>query len=134
MNLNIIPLQDPLQNVWKISSYLVVYPLKRRVSSFKFKGNRFQVCLNINVGDTFCRTVTGKNYKNIHEFNSSNKYLESLKCQTTLNNFFFSIWVFFHEHSQFTGQQGKWGVGMWVGGYLFNSSLPLPPASQTLRH
>ena len=22
--------------------------------------------------------------------------------------FFFSIWVFFHEHSQFTGQQGKW--------------------------
>ena len=21
--------------------------------------------------------------------------------------FFFSIWVFFHEHSQFTGQQGK---------------------------
>ena len=21
--------------------------------------------------------------------------------------FFFSVWVFFHEHSQFTGQQGK---------------------------
>ena len=42
--------------------------------------------------------------------------------------FFFSIWVFFHEHSRFTGQQGK------GEGYLFNSSLPLPPASQTLRH
>ena len=42
--------------------------------------------------------------------------------------FFFSIWVFFHEHSRFTGQQGK------GEGYLFNSSLPLPPASQTLRY
>ena len=39
MSLNMIPLQDPLQSVRKISSYLVVYPLKRRVSSFKFKGN-----------------------------------------------------------------------------------------------
>ena len=37
-------------------------------------------------------------------------------------DFFFSIWVFFHEHSLFTS------------GYLFNFSLPLPPASQTLRH
>ena len=33
------------------------------------------------------------------------------------------IWVFFHEHSQFTGkQEGR--------GYLFNSSLTLPPTSQ----
>ena len=38
--------------------------------------------------------------------------------------FFFSIWVFFQKHSQFTGQQGK------GEGYLFNSSLPLPPASK----
>ena len=36
---------------------------------------------------------------------------------------FFSIWVFFHEHSLFTGQQGK------GGGYLFNSSLPIPQSS-----
>ena len=42
--------------------------------------------------------------------------------------FFFSIWVFFHEHSLFTGQHGK------GEGYLFNSSLLLPPASQTLRN
>ena len=27
--------------------------------------------------------------------------------------FFFSIWVFFHEHSQFTGQQGK-GEGIYL--------------------
>ena len=38
---------------------------------------------------------------------------------------FFSIWVFFHENSRFTGQQGK------RGGFLFNYSLPLLPALQT---
>ena len=38
---------------------------------------------------------------------------------------FFSISVFFHEHSRFTGQQGKRET---------KSSLPLPSASQTLRH
>ena len=41
---------------------------------------------------------------------------------------FFSIWVFFHEHSRITGLEGK------GGGHFFNSSLPLPPASQILRH
>ena len=44
------------------------------------------------------------------------------------NAFFFAIWVFIHKHSQITGLQGKWG------GHFFNSSLPLPPASQTLKH
>ena len=29
------------------------------------------------------------------------------------NFFFFSIWVFFHEHSRFTGQQGK-GEGIYL--------------------
>ena len=33
--------------------------------------------------------------------------MEILKC------FFFSIWVFFHEHSLFTGQQGK-GEGIFL--------------------
>ena len=42
--------------------------------------------------------------------------------------FFFSIRVFFHEHPRFTGQQGKGEV------IYFSSSLPLPPASQALRH
>ena len=41
---------------------------------------------------------------------------------------FFSIWVFFHNHSRITGLQRE------GGGYSFNSSLPLPSASQTLRH
>ena len=41
--------------------------------------------------------------------------------------FFFSIWVFFHEHSRITGLQGK------GEGHFFNSSLPLPPALQTFR-
>ena len=40
---------------------------------------------------------------------------------------FFSIWVFFHVYSRFLGKQGG-------GGHLFNSSLPLPPTSQTLRY
>ena len=39
---------------------------------------------------------------------------------------FFYIWVFFYEHSRITGLQGK--------GHFFNSSLQLPPASQTPRH
>ena len=56
----------------------------------------------------------------------------SLLAKLKAYAFFFSIWVFFHEHSRFTGQQGKGRGG--GGGYLFNSSLPLPPASQTLRH
>ena len=37
---------------------------------------------------------------------------------------FFSVRVFFHKHSRFSGQQGR-------EGYFFNSSLPLPPASRT---
>ena len=43
--------------------------------------------------------------------------------------FFFFIWVFFHEHSQITGLQGKE-----KGISFFNSSLPLPPALPALRH
>ena len=29
------------------------------------------------------------------------------KCLKKVNTFFLSIWVFFHEHSRFTGQQAK---------------------------
>ena len=42
--------------------------------------------------------------------------------------FFCTIWIFFHEDSQFTGQKGK------RKGISFNSFLPLPPALQTLIH
>ena len=37
---------------------------------------------------------------------------------------FFYIWVFFHEHSRFIGQQGK-------GEAVSLSPILLPPASQT---
>ena len=47
----------------------------------------------------------------------------SLSCRC---NFFFRSDI--HEHSRLTEQPGE------VGGYLFNSSLPVPLASQTLRH
>ena len=43
---------------------------------------------------------------------------------TTDAFFFFFICFFFHEHLRFTRQQGRGK----------NSSLPLPPISQTLRH
>ena len=42
--------------------------------------------------------------------------------------YFFSIWVFIHEHSRITGLQGK-GVE-----HFINSSLPLPPSSRAFRH
>ena len=59
------------------------------------------------------------------ELNISERLL--IKCARYM--FFFAIWVFFHEHSRFTGQYRKGEED-----YLFNSSLPLPPASQTLNH
>ena len=43
---------------------------------------------------------------------------------------FFSIWVFFHKQPRFKVQIGKGGGG--GGSYLFNSSLPPSPISQTL--
>ena len=68
-----------------------------------------------------------------------NIHIHEIKHMTYLNNihnildnitclYFFSIRVFFQKHSRFTRQQGKRGA------YIFKSSLPLPPASQTLRH
>ena len=46
------------------------------------------------------------------------------KNQRVATSPFCSIWVFFHNHP--TAGEG--------GGHFLNSSLPLPPASQTLRH
>ena len=36
-----------------------------------------------------------------------NSYFGKVLLRDFANTFFFSIWVFFHEHSRFTGQQGK---------------------------
>ena len=56
----------------KISSYLVqanLYPLERRVGSFKCGGRRCQVCLNVTETETFTSTSTNQTYKINHEFN-----------------------------------------------------------------
>ena len=49
--------------------------------------------------------------KNLQKFSYQRAYI----CLVILhdNFFFFSIWVFFHEHSRFTGQQGK-GEGIFL--------------------
>ena len=45
-------------------------------------------------------------------YNQADK--KSLRAQLRKNKtFFFSIWVFFHEHSRFAGQQGK-GEGIYL--------------------
>ena len=70
-----------------------------------------------------------KKWKLIHCYQSYLSYYHTISRFFWYITFFiFFVWVLFHEHSWFTGQQGK------GGGDLFNSSLPLPPASQTLRH
>ena len=69
----------------KISSYLVqakLYPLERRVGSFKCGGRRCQACLNVTETETFTSTSTNQTYKINHEFNcneSSLIYLLSCK-------------------------------------------------------
>ena len=53
-----------------------------------------------------------------------------LKIEYGVNKFFFFFLNLGFLSQTFT-IHGTAGEG---GGYLFNSSLPLPPASQTLRH
>ena len=57
-------------------------------------------------------------------------YFVKIVCEGTISkrHIYFSIWVFFYEHSRFTGQQRN-GEAI-----FFNSSLPLPPVPQTFRH
>ena len=62
----------------KISSYLVrakLYPLERRVGSFKCWGRRSQVCLNVTETETFTSTSTNQTYKINHEFNCNESSL-----------------------------------------------------------
>ena len=57
---------------------------------------------------------------------SRSKGNQTIKLGYLIEQYFFSIWVLFHKHSQITGLQGnREGI---------TSSLPLRPASQTLRH
>ena len=39
-------------------------------------------------------------------------FLKDVKLMLLLFVCFFSIWVFFHEHSRFTGQQGKGRISL----------------------
>ena len=62
----------------KISSYLVrakLYPLERRVGSFKCGGRHCQVCLNVTETETFTSTSTNQTYKINHEFNCNQSSL-----------------------------------------------------------
>ena len=64
--------------------------------------------------------------KNLQKFSYQRAYI----CLVILHdNFFFFFYLGFLSRT-FT-IHGTAGEG---GGYLFNSSLPLPPASQTLRY
>ena len=60
---------------------------------------------------------------------TSGRWLEIAKRLVITDIYFISIWLFFHEQWRFTGLQGKEEVG-----YVFDSSLPLTPASHMLRH
>ena len=78
-----------------------------------------------------CCISAKKNYCNLTK--DTDKFQASVtERYTSLNKrygiYFFSIWVFFHEHFMIHRTAGE------GGGYLFNSSLTLPPVSQTLRY
>ena len=75
----------------------------------------------------FCICKSKKHYnpKYIQQYEISEIYLW---CQG-IDRLFFSVYLGFLSRT-FTIHRTA-GEG---GGYLFNSSLPLPPASQTLRH
>ena len=58
--------------------YLVwakLYPLERRVGSFKWGGRPCHVCLNVTETETFTITSTNQTYKINHEFNCNESFL-----------------------------------------------------------
>ena len=65
-------LMASFRSAQKISSYLVwakLYPLERRVDSFKCGGRHCQVCLNVTETETFTSASTNQTCKINHEFN-----------------------------------------------------------------
>ena len=64
--------------VWKIRSYLVrakLYPLVRRVVSFKCGGRHCQGCLDVTETGRLTSTSTNQTFKMNHEFNCSESSL-----------------------------------------------------------
>ena len=52
-----------------------MYPLERRVGSFKFGARRCQVCLNVTETEMFTSTSTNQTYKINHKFNCNERSL-----------------------------------------------------------
>ena len=75
----------------KFNSYLVrpkLYPLERKVGSFKYKGKRCQARLNVNETDSFPSSVTQEEYKINHCFNCNQKFLiYLLTCKVCLRQY-----------------------------------------------
>ena len=61
-----------------------------------------------------------------HAYDNTRKLAQTTFSTTRTTIFFFSIWVFFHNHSRITGLQGK-GEGISLA-----PSPPLLPASRAL--
>ena len=82
-----------------LSSYLVrakMYPVERKTGSYKCKGNRCQVCLNVSETETFTSTVTHMSYKINHSFDCNDKCLiYLLTCKTCLKQYVGSTTDFF---------------------------------------
>ena len=89
-NLHILDMDQEVKNVFtpkpmlsfgstrKLSGYLVrakLYPLERKVGSFKCKGKRCQTCLNMNEMDSFASNVTKEEYKINRCFDGNEKSL-----------------------------------------------------------
>ena len=76
----------------KLSSYLVrakLYPLKRKVGSFKCTSKKCQACLNVNEMDSFANSVTKEECKSNHCFNCNEKCLiYFLTCKVCLKQYF----------------------------------------------
>ena len=62
----------------KLSSYLVrakLYPIEQIFGSYKFKGKRCKVCLNVQETSCFSSSVTNETYKINHQFECKMKCL-----------------------------------------------------------
>ena len=74
------------RNAHKLSSYLVrakLYPLERRVGSYKCRCNRSQVCRSITETDMLLCNNDQKSYKISHSFDCNEKcliYLLTCNC------------------------------------------------------
>ena len=77
-NLHLLYMDQEFNKVFTPKPALVrakLYPLERKVGSFKCKGKRCQTCLNVNEMGYFASSVTKEEYKIYHCFNCNEKCL-----------------------------------------------------------